>query len=192
MLLVLLSLTPTLAEEPLQKPGAEVGDAQQVLDDATAEPLIARVQQSFLAFNQKAELGLVLRTYPWFQSKRWSARRHDGRRRVVFEGVIDDAKAVKDFYERNKYAWPESFKAMQLKTAYKLSEDKKALMFRLFFDFSDARSFAPVGGELGVQRASDETWFFQPLDDKTFTAVVEGIYGRTDPYLILVHGLPYK
>lgn len=192
MFLVLLSVTPAVVEAPTQKPRVEVGGAQQVLDEATAAPLIARVQQSFLAFNQQAELGLVLRTYPWFQTKHWAAHRHEGRQRVVFEGVIDDGKAVKDFYERNKYAWPESFKAMQLKTAYKLSEDKKALMFRLFFDFSDAGSFAPVGGELGVQRASDGTWLFQPLDDKTFTAVVEGIYGRTDPYLILVHGLPYK
>ncbi len=192
MLLLLLPLTAVAAEPPVHKSAEQTAGAPAALDDATAQPLIARVQQSFLAFNQQAELGLVLRTYPWFQSQRWFAQRFEARRRVVFEGVIDDAKAVKDFYERNKYAWPESFKAMQLKTAYKLSEDKKALMFRLFFDFSDARSFAPVGGELGVQRASDDQWQFQPLDDKTFSAVVEGIYGRTDPYLILVHGLPYK
>lgn len=196
LVMVLTTVTLTAmapaVEEPQPNPAATSDGARQVLDEATAQALITRVQQSFLAFNQQAELGLVLRTYPWFQNKRWRAHRHEGVQRVVFEGVIDDAKAVKDFYERNKYAWPESFKAMQLKTAYSLSEDKKALMFRLFFDFSDARSFVPAGGELGVQRASDDVWQFQTLDHKTFTAVVEGIYGRIDPYLILVYGLPYK
>lgn len=180
-LIIALLLLGTTATEP-----------QATLDDAEAQRLITRVQDSFLAFNDRAELGLVLRVYPWFTEKTWRAERVDGRTRVVFEGLIDDEKAVADFYKRNKYAWPESFKAMQLKSAYQLSEDKEKLAFRLFFAFSDARSFVPSGGELGVQRASDQSWAYQPMSDKTFSAVLEGVYKRVDPYLILVNGLPYK
>ncbi|CAM2009421.1 hypothetical protein [Acanthopleuribacter pedis] len=165
---------------------------QADLDEAEAQPFITRVQESFLAFNEHAELGLILRVYPWFETKSWRAVVVEGRTRVVFEGRINDAKAVQDFNERNKYAWPESFKAMQLKSYYHLEKDKQGLAFRLFFDFSDARNYAPVGGALGVQRASDDVWTYQPMSEKTFVAVLEGLYNRDDPYLILVHGLPYK
>ncbi|CAM2065812.1 hypothetical protein SCOR_10565 [Sulfidibacter corallicola] len=167
--------------------GIEVGA------DGEGDAYIARVRESFLAFNPRAELGLVLRGYPWFEKRTWSFATENGVPTVTFVGVVDDAKAVADFEARNKYRWRDAFKSMQLQAAYPLTRDKRKLSFAIHFAFEDdARNFKIAGGTLGVQRESDGVWVYETLEQRELDALIEGLFGRQDPYLILVRGLPYK
>ncbi len=151
---------------------------------------IELVRMSFLDLNNRETIARAFESYPWFESFSWKQERNQ-RPTVVFEGVIEDEKAVKSFEELHKYKLRSNLKAMQLATYYGMTEEKDKLSFVIYFEVEPDDSFRVARGLLGI-RHKDGRWRRQPLTDKALLHIIKGLYLNRDPYMILVRGLPFK
>ncbi len=152
---------------------------------------IGQVKIGELASNPLAPIGLVFDHYSYFESRQWRLE-HEGPEAVVlFEGLMPDDKAVKDYHEKHRYALSMGLKAMQLEPYYGLNKDKRKLRYRIRFRFLPEGGFRLDSGELGVLDKNG-VWHSKQLAPKSLMAVVDGIFANENPYVSLIKGLPYK
>jgi len=153
--------------------------------------LIEAVQDGFLDIGPYQTVRTAFEGYKWFERTEWREEAEANGGSVIFTGIIPDEVATEKFYERKKYAFRMGFKAMQLPSAYGLTEDKVKLSFTIRFVVDGEGEFRVTSGTLGILSKAGE-WRRQPLSDKALVEVLRGIYIHRNPYESLILGLPYK
>ena len=150
------------------------------------------VRNSTLELNPYAPIGLAFGAYSWFEKHKWRQINDKGVDLVIFTGVISDAEAHKDFEEKNRYRFHMALKAIQLAPNYQMDEKKDKLSFIIRFKINGDSSFEIHSGSLGIRHSETGEWRYVPFTEKALLTVVSGLYKRTNPYELLVRGLPFK
>ena len=156
-----------------------------------ADTLVDTVKNGYLDMAPYQTVGIAFSKHRWFVSTTWEQQPAGGGGMVTFTGVIPDDEAVKNFYERKKYAFNMGLKAMQLEPTYGLTEDKVKLSFIIRFAVDGERRFKVDSGSLGILSKAGE-WRERPLPDKALLEIIRGIYIQRNPYESLILGLPFK
>lgn len=165
-----------------------LGNGQQT----SYQEAVNLVKNGYLTLSERADIQFVFNGYRWFETTEWQAEPgKNGAVTVIFKGTIDDEKATKDFEEKNQYKWREAMKSMQIASTYDLDKDKDKLQFVIRFSVQN-NSFEVEGAQLGIRRTSDQSWRYVTMSERAAAKTLEGIYRNTDPYLVLVNGLPYR
>ena len=160
-----------------------------ILQQPTVES-IDLVRQGELDIRPGQKIGETFEAYPYWIDQRWSSQALDSATKVTFHGTFSHLDAMKAIQE-HQYEWELSFKFMQLNAVYELEKDgPQQQTFEVDFNVEDGR-FEVVSGRLVTLHEDGEVKTY-PLSDKALLTVVKAMYRPTDPYAVLIKGLPFK
>ncbi|MCB1042887.1 MAG: hypothetical protein KDC35_08105 [Acidobacteria bacterium] len=154
---------------------------------AQQEPsAIDRVRQGELDIRPAEAVGSVFDSYPHWTATSWREDHTD----VVFRGEFSH-KAALTALQSHQYEWSLSFKMLLLYNTYEIAEgdeDEQAIEVRFRVDDS---GFRVVSGLLSRKQADGSFKSFS-FTDKALMMIIKTMYRPTDPYAMLIKGLPVK
>lgn len=160
-----------------------------ILQQQSLDP-IGLVRQGELDIRPGQKVGETFEAYPFWVNQRWSSRDLDSATQVTFHGTFSHLDAMKAIQE-HQYEWELSFKFMQLHAVYELEKDgPQQQTFEVDFNVEDGR-FEVVSGRLVTLHEDGRVKTYR-LSDKALLTVVKAMYRPTDPYAVLIKGLPFK
>ncbi len=136
------------------------------------------------------KVGTVFESYPHWSNWEWLATSEPDQTLVTFRGVFSHNTSM-ELIQTHQYEWELGFKFMHLHSIYGLERDAADdQIIEIHFEVIDGK-FSVHSGEFKRQSSENE-WHSYPLSDKALLMVIKSLYRPTDPYAMLIKGLPYK
>lgn len=158
----------------------------------TPEQAIAAVRDGHLTFNKGRSVGKTFEINPWLESATWEAELKADHALVHVTLPLDDVRALREYMEKNQYAFRKNFMAMQLEPVYGLVGERSGVNLMFTFKVYPDSTFETLSGHIDVRHQADQQWHRKALVNKAIVEILRGIYARENPYESFIRGLPFK
>lgn len=154
-----------------------------------ADAAIALVQNGEIDIRPGYAIGAHFEAYPYWTETDWRYLAQPNEL-VVFTGTYSQQHAAESF-QSHQYEWELSLKSIQLHNVYGIDKDgPKQQAFEVVFALK-GDSFSVASGAFLFRNQESQAWQRIAMSDRAVLAVVKAMFRPTDPYAVLIKGLPY-